>query len=312
MGRNPTAEAGDIAKNLDQLNKTEGSTKIMPNQISLSQLPFPIPFTKMSGTGNDFILIDHRQPFLAGVDLAEFARLVCRHKFSAGADGLILIEKDETEAFCWQFFNADGSRAEMCGNGARCAARFAYRLGMVGEQMRFRTQAGVIAAEILGADVKIKLTPPTNLQMARVLDLGGVTQTVYSVNTGVPHCVCLVDDLANVPVAEWGRMIRYHEVYQPAGTNVNFVQVTNGGLAVRTYERGVEGETMACGTGAVAAALIATTIGLVKSPVQVTTFGGDELRIYLETQGEGNLPTVYLAGPAKIIYDGQLQAEALS
>ena len=279
---------------------------------STSKLPFPMPFTKMSGTGNDFIIIDHRQPFLAAVDLPEFARLVCRHKFSAGADGLILIEEDEREDFCWQFFNADGSRAEMCGNGARCAARFAYRLGIVQASMRFRTLAGVIAAQIVGDGVKIKLTAPANLQLARSLDLGELTKTVYSVNTGVPHVVCFVDDLAGIPVVEWGRIIRYHADYQPAGTNVNFVQATSGGLAVRTYERGVEGETMACGTGAVASALIASMIDLAKSPVRVITSGGEELIIHLEGQGVGDLPAVYLEGPAKIIYDGQLQADALS
>jgi diaminopimelate epimerase len=284
----------------------------MPIQTLPSAVHFPIPFTKMSGTGNDFIIIDHRQPFLASVDLSDFARLICRHKFSAGADGLILIEEDESEDFRWQFFNADGSRAEMCGNGARCAARFAYRLGIAKETMRFRTEAGVIAAQIVEHGVKIKLTSPGNLQMGRSMDLGEVTKMVHSVNTGVPHVVCFVDELAGVPVAEWGRIIRYHEVYQPAGTNVNFVQATNDGLSVRTYERGVEGETMACGTGAVASALIAAKLGLIKTPVQVTTSGGEMLVIHLEGQGEGVFPDVYLEGPAKIIYDGQLQAEALT
>lgn len=284
----------------------------MPIKTLSFAVQFPIPFTKMSGTGNDFIIIDHRQPFLAAVDLPEFARRICRHKFSAGADGLILIEEDEDEDFRWQFFNADGSRAEMCGNGARCAARFAYQLGIAKETMRFRTEAGVIAAQIVGHGVKIKLTSPTDLQMGRSLDLGKLSKMVHSVNTGVPHVVCFVDDLVDVPIFEWGRIIRYHEVYQPAGTNVNFVQATNDGLSVRTYERGVEGETMACGTGAVASALIAAKIGLVKSPVHVTTSGGEELVIHLETQGDSAMPAVYLEGPAKIIYEGHLQAEALT
>ena len=284
------------------------------NTNALSQLPFPIPFTKMSGTGNDFIIIDHRHPFLAAEAMPEFARLVCRHKFSAGADGLILIEEDEDPAvnFRWQFFNADGSRAEMCGNGARCAARYAYRAGIAPSDMRFRTMAGVIAAEIVGSGVKIRLTPPTNLQMARPINLGPVEQTVYSVNTGVPHCVSLVADLAQVPVAEWGRLIRYHELYQPAGTNANFVQIMDDGLHVRTYERGVEGETMACGTGAVASALIAVAIGRATSPVRVTTSGGEQLVIHLEEPQGEQAGAVYLEGPAKFIYDGQLQAEALS
>lgn len=266
----------------------------------------------MSGTGNDFILLDHRQPFLAPDEMQDFARLVCRHKFSAGADGLILIEEDEEEDFRWQFFNADGSRAEMCGNGARCAARFAYRAGIAPASMRFRTVAGVIAAEVVGDGVRIRLTSPTNLKMARDLDLGVVTKIIYSVNTGVPHVVCFVENLAETPVAEWGRIIRYHEIYQPAGTNVNFVGVTGHGLSVRTYERGVEGETMACGTGAVASALIAVNTGQAQSPVRVTTSGGDELIIHLTTSASGDIDQVYLEGPAKFIYDGQLQAEALT
>lgn len=280
--------------------------------MPFAQLPFPIAFTKMSGTGNDFILIDHRQPFLVQDDLPEFVRRVCRHKFSAGADGLILIENDASCDFRWQFFNADGSLAEMCGNGARCAARFAYRLGIAGQSMRFRTLAGVIAAEIVGCGVKIRMTPPTNLQPAQELELGGERRQLYSVNTGVPHVVCLVDELSTVPVLELGRIIRYHPAYHPAGTNVNFVQVKIGSLWVRTYERGVEGETLACGTGSVAAALIATRLGLIESPVRVITSGGEELIVHLEGQGEGQMPEAYLEGPAKIIYDGLLQAEALS
>lgn len=279
---------------------------------TFAHLQFPIPFTKMSGTGNDFILIDHRQPFLALDEMQDFARMICRHKFSAGADGLILIEDDQEENFRWQFFNADGSRAEMCGNGARCAARFAYRAGIAPASMRFRTVAGVIAAQVVGAGVKIRLTPPTDLRMARDLDLGTVTKSIYSVNTGVPHVVCFVDDLAGTPVGEWGRIIRYHEIYQPAGTNVNFVGITEQGLAVRTYERGVEGETMACGTGAVASALIAVSIGQAQSPVRVITSGGDELIIHLTKSVDGDIDQVDLEGPAKFIYDGHLQAEALT
>lgn len=278
----------------------------------LSQLSFPIPFTKMSGTGNDFIIIDHRQPFLIPELIPEFAQLVCRHKFSAGADGLILIEEDEGADvdFRWQFFNADGSRAEMCGNGARCAARYAYRAGITTASMRFRTIAGIIAAEIVGSGAKIRLTTPTDLQMGRTLLLGTEEKTLYSVNTGVPHCVCLVDDLTQVPVTEWGRLLRFHEVYQPAGTNANFVQVMDDGLLVRTYERGVEGETMACGTGAVASALIAITLGRATSPVRVTTSGGEQLLIHLEENETAS--ALYLEGPAKFIYDGQLQADALT
>ncbi len=128
--------------------------------MTLHNLTFPIPFTKMNGTGNDFIIIDHRQPFLSTEEAAELANLVCRRKFSAGADGLILIEESETEDFRWQFFNADGSHAEMCGNGARCAARYAFSKNIAPANMRFATIAGVIEAQMVGEEVKIKLTPP--------------------------------------------------------------------------------------------------------------------------------------------------------
>ncbi|MDA8418101.1 MAG: diaminopimelate epimerase [Desulfobacteraceae bacterium] len=269
------------------------------------RLAFPLPFTKMSGTGNDFIVIDHRRPRLAEDEMPDFARLVCRHKLSAGADGLILIENDEECDFRWRFFNADGSQAEMCGNGARCAARFAHRAGIAGELMRFRTIAGVIAAQMVGQGVKIRLTPPAGLSLGRALDLGSATVTAHSVNTGVPHVVCLVDEIAQAPVAEWGRIIRHHQAYQPAGTNVNFVQITPDRLLIRTYERGVEGETLACGTGSVAAAIVTRALGRASSPVRVATASGEELMVHLKDE------EVFLEGPARFIYDGMLQAEAL-
>ena len=273
--------------------------------VRFPRLAFPLPFTKMSGTGNDFIVIDHRQPRLAEAEMPDFARLVCRHKLSAGADGLILIENDEECDFRWRFFNADGSQAEMCGNGARCAARFAHRAGIAGGVMRFRTIAGVIAAQMVGQGVRIRLTPPTGLSLGQTLDLGGATVTAHSVNTGVPHVVCLVDEIAQAPVAEWGRIIRYHQAYQPAGTNVNFVQVAPDRLLIRTYERGVEGETLACGTGSVAAAIVTRALGRASSPVRVVTASGEELTVHLEDE------EVFLEGPARFIYDGMLQVEAL-
>ncbi|MGB6970693.1 MAG: diaminopimelate epimerase, partial [Desulfobulbales bacterium] len=222
---------------------------------------YPIPFAKLSGTGNDFIIIDHREPFIPESDQSEFARLVCRRRFSVGADGLILIENSEKADFRWQFYNADGSRAEMCGNGARCAARFAYEKDIAPAAMRFETTAGEIEAFVLsagGESVKIRLTAPEDLRLNIPVSLGSVEQTLHFINTGVPHTVLLVNDAGMVPVADWGRKVRFHEMFQPAGTNANFTQVLPGDtLMVRTYERGVEGETMACGTGAVASALIA-------------------------------------------------------
>lgn len=289
--------------------------------MNVQNFKYPIPFAKMSGTGNDFIIIDHREPFINEADQSEFARIVCRRKFSVGADGLILIENSETADFRWQFYNGDGSRAEMCGNGARCAARFAFEKNIAPAAMRFETTAGEIEAVVQGGpgeSVKIRLTVPEDLRLNIPLAVGSVAQTLHFINTGVPHAVILVNDAGGVPVAPWGREIRFHEMFQPAGANANFAQVLeNDTLMVRTYERGVEGETMACGTGAVASALVAALLGRAKPPVTVITSGGEELTIHFSLTGEGNdrqlnlAAGIFLEGPAHIIYEGQLGPDGL-
>ena len=274
-------------------------------------IQFPIEFSKMSGTGNDFILIDHRTPFLAREEMPGFARAVCERRVSVGADGLILIEQSETADFRWQFLNGDGSWAEMCGNGARCAARFAHTQGIAPARMRFETVAGIIEAEVAGQSVKLKMTAPTGLRLEEKIEVNGQEQVVHSLNTGVPHAVLFMEDIRQAPVLEWGRLIRFHEHFQPAGTNVNFVQkCTGNGLIVRTYERGVEGETLACGTGAVSAAIIAGILGKVQPPVAVTTSGGEQLTIHYALAGQ-EIADVYLEGPANFIYEGRLHPEAL-
>ena len=277
-------------------------------------MDFPIRFTKMSGTGNDFIIIDHRQAFLSKKEMAAFAKKVCRRKFSAGADGLILIENDDNADFRWQFFNADGSEAEMCGNGARCAARFAYQKGIAPASMSFMTVAGEIRAEVTGKEIKLAMTPPEDLVLNQEVKLDGSSTLVHSLNTGVPHAVIFVDSNSHTPVKEWGYSIRFHEIYQPAGTNVNFVEVmSENEIHVRTYERGVEDETMACGTGAVASAIITALEKEAVSPVRVTTSGGEVLTIYFAITNEPaiKISDVYLEGPAHFIYEGELQQEAL-
>ncbi len=268
----------------------------------------------MSGSGNDFIIIDHRTEFLHGIELSEFARSICRRNFSVGADGLILIENSQKADFSWQFFNADGSSAEMCGNGARCAARFAYAKQIAPASMKFETMAGIIAAEVVDTAIRLGMTPPEEINHKREIDLDGEIKTVYSINTGVPHAVMFADQLSAVPVKKWGALIRFHEFYKPAGTNANFVETLDSGtLRVRTYERGVEDETLACGTGAVAAAIIGAIHGYVKPPVNVLTPGGETLVIHfsLENPGEPDIKDVQLEGPARFIYEGLLDAEAI-
>jgi diaminopimelate epimerase len=282
----------------------------------------PIPFTKMSGTGNDFIIIDNRQSFIDEENQSDFARAVCRRKFSVGADGLILIEDSDTADFKWQFYNGDGSRAEMCGNGARCAARFAFANKIAPAVMQFETTAGKIEARIMdeaGEIVRIRLTAPEDLRLQMDLTVGGTEQILHFINTGVPHTVLLVSDAGEVPVTEWGRAIRFHDHFQPAGTNANFVQPLNRDtLKVRTYERGVEDETMACGTGAVASALVTALLDQVIPPVSVITSGGEQLTIHFTlTGGEGSrqldlTEPIYLEGPTNLVYEGNLAADALN
>ena len=270
----------------------------------------PISFTKMNGCGNDFIIIDNRSG-IAPDDLPAFSRRVCRRKLSVGADGLILIETDAAHDFKWQFFNADGSRAEMCGNGARCAARFAYLNGIAGPHMIFGTDAGAIEAEVIGAEARIKMTDPCNLVCDTVLQLKDGDQVVCQINTGVPHAVIETGDLEQAPIVAQGREIRHHAHFAPAGTNVNFVALhQTGAIGVRTYERGVEDETLACGTGCVASALVTAVRKGWESPIAVTTRSGGVLTIHFERAGQA-FRSVYLEGDARIVYTAALQAEAL-
>ena len=275
---------------------------------------FPIGFTKMSGTGNDFIIIDHRQACIGEADQAEFARRVCRRTFSIGADGLILIEPSDSADFSWRFYNSDGSVAAMCGNGARCAARFAYMNGIAGKTMSFATRAGIVSAEIQEDEslVKVQLTSPSPIKGGVKIPILDKELEVFSLDTGVPHAVIFTERLEEFPVVEFGRRIRFHPHFQPAGTNVNFVQMLpDQQLYVRTYERGVENETMACGTGAVASALVAALTQAVRSPVQIRTSGGEYLSVYFDEIQDSTAQKVFLQGPARTIFSGSMTAEAI-
>ena len=269
-----------------------------------------IPFFKMNGSGNDFILIDNRQGILNADRLGDFVPRVCARKVSVGADGLILIEPSPRVDFRWRFFNADGSEAEMCGNGGRCAARFAVIQGIAAPRLSFETLAGVITAEVSGSRVKLQMIRPGGLALDLEVRIDGRNHRLHLINTGVPHAVEFVKEVTGIAVKERGRMIRFHPRFQPAGTNANFVQpVTRTHLKVRTYERGVEDETLACGTGAVASALIAAAKGLADSPVEVETRGGEALNIYFQPRGDG-FEKVFLEGDTRVVYEGSLWEEA--
>lgn len=270
-----------------------------------------IEFYKIQGSGNDFILIDNRENVLREVGKIEaFVKTVCAPHVSVGADGLIVIEASDRAHFRWRFFNADGSEAEMCGNGARCVARFAYMNGLAAARMRFETLAGIIDASVADTQVTIRMPAPHTLQLDLEIETAGRRMTGHSVNTGVPHLVVFVDDLETVDVDGQGRELRCHPRFAPAGTNVNFVDPSGDALAIRTYERGVEAETMACGTGATAAAVVAVAKGLASSPVRLRTRGGVELGVQFSGDG-ASAEHVLLRGPAHLVYRGELTAEAL-
>ena len=269
-----------------------------------------IEFYKMSGSGNDFIIIDNRDLSLNVGDIRKFVRKVCRHKISVGADGLFLIEPSDRADFKWQFFNSDGSSAEMCGNGSRCVARYAYLKGIAGKKMSWETIAGIISAEVDGDVVKVKLTDPSDVQLGIEIDAAGRQFSLDKVDTGVPHAVAFVDNLDTCDVFQCGRHIRHHEHFQPKGTNADFATVIDlHKIRLRTYERGVEDETLACGTGMVAAVLVAAQRGFVESPVDVLVQSGETLRIYFERKN-GRWQEIYLEGQVKIVYQGFLFTEA--
>jgi diaminopimelate epimerase len=265
-----------------------------------------IPFHKMQGSGNDFILIDGRKGALKGTNLKNLALTVCHRHYSVGADGLIVILPSKKADFKWRFFNADGSEAAMCGNGSRCAARFAHLRKIAGKDMTFETLAGLIHAQVRNDTVKVQLTGASGLRMNIAVPLDSGLRMGHFIDTGVPHLVYLSKDLEHEDVERSGRTTRYHELFKPAGTNVNFIQILGRHkLMIRTYERGVEGETLACGTGSVAAALVAGALGAVFSPVEVMTRGGESLTISYERTGDG-FSGIHLEGGAAVICEGNL------
>jgi diaminopimelate epimerase len=262
-------------------------------------------FSKLTGSGNDFILVDNMDGHLDVDSLRERIPKICARAQSVGADGVIFLEPSRNAHFKWRFFNADGSEAEMCGNGGRCAARFAYDRGIAPREMAFETLAGLIKAKILkDGEVRVQLTPPREWHWKERLVLLGEEVEYSFVNTGVPHVVIFVEDLEGVDVRGMGKQIRFHPRFAPAGTNVNFVQVRDRGrLAIRTYERGVEDETLACGTGATAAALVYLGKGK-EGRVEVLTKSGEVLVV------DKRREEVYLQGGTRWVYDGQLRPEA--
>ena len=278
----------------------------MTTGVAVATITIMPRFTKMNGAGNDFILIDNRMGDVR-LDRSQIARLCDRHR-GIGADGVLLLEKPGNRAdFRMRYFNADGGEAEMCGNGARCFARFANKVAAAKEKISFETQAGVISAELKGDLVTLGMTEPTDLRLHLELGIAGENKTVHFVNSGVPHVVIPVPNIDDVDVRREGAAVRYHKIFSPSGTNVNFIDKRGAKkIAIRTYERGVEDETLACGTGIVASALIFGATEGCHGPMTVLARGGDELQVGFETVA-GRFCNVTLTGPAQFVFEGTIE-----
>lgn len=251
----------------------------------------------MHGAGNDFIIIDDRSLTFPFEDKA-FITSITSRRTGIGSDGILLLQASDSASIRMRFINPDGAEQDMCGNGARCLARFAFDLGAADEHMDIETEAGLVKAEITGDLVCLDLTLPTDLR----LDLPVKSEwPVDFINTGVPHAVAWVDDVRGVDIAAHGPMLRAHPFFMPDGANANFAKVCGeGAVTMRTYERGVEAETLACGTGAAAAAILAVERGKAKFPVTVHCAGDHDLVIN-RVRG---IPS--LLGGAERVFDGEL------
>ena len=269
-------------------------------------------FYKMQGSGNDFVLILKDELNENPENMSYWAQCICKRAFAVGADGLIFLEstpEDPETDFKWDFFNSDGSRAEMCGNGSRCAAALAYYLKIAAQEHTLGTDAGPVQSEVFPeqSEVKVQLTQPREMNTHVDLELGDdYSLNIHHVNTGVPHAVIISQNANNEDLGHLGPAIRYHDYFSPQGANLNIVQrIDPGHLYVRTYERGVEEETYACGTGAAASAFIANNLGICEEKVNITTSGGEKLQVELK---DG---FAYLQGKANLVYRGELNPRAV-
>jgi len=279
----------------------------------------PVRFAKLSATGNDFILFDNRENLFRG-DEERLFRTLCTRRVAIGADGILLIEQSAkriahsgrepsalsplpSALFTMRYFNRDGRESEMCGNGARASAYYALHHGLAPAEMQFEVSGDLYHAVVTGNRVRLRMQKPWDLDLTpRALEEDRLEEGGY-VNTGVPHYVLFTPDVEQVDVAGLGVKYRHHAKFQPAGTNVNFVAIDRAShFCLRTYERGVEEETLACGTGTVAAAVFAHLKKQMPFPIHVTTRGG-ELTVY----GDAPLEKLELEGDVRLVYNGEFE-----
>jgi len=263
-------------------------------------------FTKMNGAGNDFVMIDNRSGEVR-LEPEQIVRICDRHR-GVGADGILLLENGSNGAdFRMRYYNRDGGEAEMCGNGARCFARFANKIAAAPAKVSFQTPAGLIRAELHGELVTLQMSEPKDLRLNLDLATNAGNEHVHFINSGVPHVVVPVSKIEDVDVRERGAALRYNKEFSPAGANANFIE--KGGakkILVRTYERGVEEETLACGTGVVASALIFAATEKLDGPISVTVRSGSELNVDFRRAAE-KFTNVTLTGPAEFAFEGTIE-----
>src|SRR3954471_22570096 len=263
-------------------------------------------FVKMNGAGNDFVMLDNRRGDIR-LERQQIAKICDRHR-GIGADGVLFIEPASNGAdFRMRYYNADGGEAEMCGNGARCFARFVNRVAGPVDKLSFETPAGVIAAALRGESVTLQMSEPRNMRLNLNISAAGQTFRCHYIDSGVPHVVIPVSDIAKVDVRKIGSAVRHHTEFEPRGANVNFLERRGESqIAIRTYERGVEDETLACGTGVVASALLFAATEGANSPVRVLVKGGDELQVGFDRLING-FTHVTLSGPADFVFEGSVE-----
>ena len=259
----------------------------------------------MNGAGNDFVMIDNRAGKIR-LQPEQIVRICDRHR-GVGADGILLLEKGSNGAdFRMRYYNRDGGEAEMCGNGARCFARFANKIADAPKKISFQTPAGLIRGELHGELVTLQMSEPKDLRLNVELELDGEDARVHYINSGVPHVVVPVARVDMVHVYGRGGAIRCHEIFSPAGANINFIEKRGPQqISIRTYERGVEDETLACGTGVVASALIFAATEKVDGPITVIVRSGSELSVDFKRAGN-QFRNVTLTGPAEFAFEGTI------
>jgi len=264
----------------------------------------------MSGAGNDFIVIDNRSAMI--VDGATLARKICDRHWGVGADGLLLLESSDKVSYRMMYYNADGSYGGMCGNGGRCIAMFAFQKKIAGKDHEFEALGHIYAASIVEEGVSLSMQDPVSISKIQYLSIGKKRIAYQFINTGSPHIVINITEfskngeLDRLDVQRWGKLLRWQRNFAPAGTNVNFMRkLESGAIQLRTFERGVEAETLACGTGSIATAIIASKKWKLRPPITIIPTSKIPLIVEFDLNGS-NIQNVKLRGPAVVTFAGNL------